>query len=467
MIAKTLAGRIDITLGLTVASHIVGILLPLSTESTLLKATIAFAAVLAFIERFVIHSGMHARKQKKGRKTTSKEEGAGEHRPPTSSSSTDDGDDDEAGTRRIAANAVAIVRRLSVLVFVQLVLDGLQPKHTRTAENVILDIRENAESFSLFSHIPLTVWPMVESFVTMLLAILILTFISRMITLQLFSSSSTFSALSSTDNEDDDDDHETNHGNSNNNLPELERLLYSIQYLFADNVALLFQDHRIKRLIGFAGAVGIAKLSEMANSSNNNNGSNGDSSDPNDGDYFLGAPHVWFSGIAMGWVNLSVQILIPDARWSTSPWIEMITALGAAVMLQAMQSVFNGVDILQGYLEWHLSVVLDRIAQAEGLDTLNVVVVCAAIIWILRPSPVTTLFQNQEKDYVGHGTTIAKPSKTLVNIATLLLVNTIAKSVMQYATDNSVADNITIIMIGIIFTRGAVKIYSSMQEKLE
>ena len=223
-------------------------------------------------------------------------------------------------------------------------------------------------------------------------------------------------------------------------IPEIDRLLLGIQYAFADTVKLFLVDQRVRNVLAFAGIVGLKPLtSKMRNADGSQT-----------------AVSVWTSGIAMAWVNLVVGIIIPDGRWSVAVYVEAVTAMSMAVLLQALSGALSGLVSLQGYVEWHLSNVFARGMQSAGIDQLDVMIASGTILAVLYVAKVVMARR--------HAETAEKTSAvdTLVNIATLMVVNTTARALMDYIRNRAVVDSLSVIAATIVLAKAFVHIFSVM-----
>ena len=382
MLLNSLGSKVDITLSLTIASQVVSTLDSRIERGLLLKGTVAIASILAFLNSMVTGRGV-----------------GGKLETPA----------------HVAVNAIQLFRRLTVLVFVQLVLDEIRVKHGRSPDEIFRDFQvgtaRDTGSFALLGAIPLSLMPFLISFVISSIAIIAATFLARVVSV-----------------------------GGMGNVAELDRLLFSIQFMFADTVALLLIDERIKYVVALVGLLALGKLSEYMSIELTQ----------------YKASRVWFSGIAMAWVNVTVQIIVPDTKWSTSVWIETGTAVALAVLLQVLHHIIPALSTLQGYIEWHLSNILYNAAIAEGARAFDVVLVSAMVLVLFR-----VLQKLAERAY-GE-TTLAL--HTVVNICTLIIVNTLVRWIMQYVTHHSVLDSLTVILVTIVLGRTVVEIFTSLTVK--
>ena len=95
-------------------------------------------------------------------------------------------------------------------------------------------------TFTFFAYIPLSVWPLVESFAISSVLIVASSFVAQVISPQ-------------------------NSGDSKETVPEIERLLFSIQYSFADVITALIVDPRIHYVLALIGFVGLKPLTDLVN----------------------------------------------------------------------------------------------------------------------------------------------------------------------------------------------------------
>lgn len=390
MILDSLGSRLDITLSLTIAREVVGLLDSEFNRTLVLKGFVTMAIFLALWEKWLR-------------------------------------EDDTS----VWMNMVRILRRLSVLVFVQILLDGVQPKMGRPGADLFADLerQEGREPMSLFSYIPLSVWPLVESFVMSSILIICVTFTARVVSGSGIARQGP--SVQQMRNKDDKDETQ---------IPELERLLFCVQYSFADTVALLMVDPRIQRVIAFMGFIGLKPLTDIMNRPSKSTSA------------------VLVSGVSMAWVNLVVQLIVPDGRWSMSVHMEVVATLGLATLIQALQGSLPGIAALQGYIEWHLSNVF-----AGGMERVHVnewdIIIVSAISYVTLTGINTLIANEKASDPVA---TI----QTLRNISTLMFVNTFARAVMNFIHSHALMDSVTVIVLVIVFGKAIVHAYHELAHKV-
>lgn len=393
MIIDNLASKIDVTLSLTVANNIVVSLSPGIEKNVLLKST----AVIAIILTLTFDSNA------KKNATLVKEE----------------------DQRETSVGIVHITRRLSILAFIQLAMSVISPEtHTLSSADTNPLYRG-----APFLHVPHSIIPVVESFTIASLAIIMVTLVARMI------SSLGTGRRPIVENNDNRD-----------KLAELDRMLLSIQYMFADIVSGLFHDSSIKRILAFIGMVSLSKLVEYTRGNSNQSGA-----DQSDTKY--NASQIWFSAIFMAWVNISMQLIIPQLQWSStvSVVLEIITGVSVVLLGGALKTIVPGVQSLHGYLEWNLSNIIAGAAIAQGTTFFEIILASGISIWFFSffGAIINYLFG---KSLTG--------SDVLVSISTIILVNNSVQLVISYIKSSTSIDQITVIFITIIMGRAIMEIIS-------
>lgn len=121
------------------------------------------------------------------------------------------------------------------------------------------------------------------------------------------------------------------------NIPELDRIISSIQFLYADAVSNVIIDDRIRTIIAFAGVVFITPIAHAV--------ALGSGITPSTGT--VSSYRILMTGITMAWVNILVQIIIPDRIWSASTAIDFATALTMSLIIQAMKKSIPGLESIQ------------------------------------------------------------------------------------------------------------------------
>lgn len=186
--------------------------------------------------------------------------------------------------------------------------------------------------FSPFSRIPLDALPAVEVFIFSSLTIVLVASVVR---------------IYSSRRHDAVDGSQQQQG--------MDNILSGVKYAFADSASGMILDSRIKHMLAFAGVVFLDRLS------------NASCDDSSDTDY---SPTSFLkSGIAMAWVNLVVELVLPRGdSGAYSSVLQITAALCAALLISSMRrggkGGGSGVSTIHGYLEWNVSNIVVGVLRA-------------------------------------------------------------------------------------------------------
>lgn len=268
-------GKIEVSLTLTVANSISDAFRDLTDDLTLLKASLMIAAVASL--------------------------------SPSATS----------WVPRTIQTVLEVSRSIAVVISVRIILSMVQPKVSdRTPKSIIMDLRATTEP----GELPLSVWPLFGAFVASSLTIVASSFVARV-----SHSIISFVLVEEKQRRRIDDRRTISSMN-----PEVMRVVYSIQYTFADTIPQIFVDARIRMIVSFVGAVFITPIGGLMDALNSD-------------DKELSALSMWVGGASMAWMNMVVSMVIPaDSGWSASSPFDIMTALSLSVLLQAIQSLIPG-----------------------------------------------------------------------------------------------------------------------------
>lgn len=229
-----------------------------------------------------------------------------------------------AGPDSILGGIMAMVRRICVLVCTQLALDSVRPSHARPGPYIIADMRLAGSR-----GVPLSVWPLVEPVFSSSIVVVLVSFLSRVMT-----------------------------GFPSRGdrilVPEVDRLLSSVKWMFADTVGAFFIDEGVRWNIAVLGVFVVGRVSYYADMGG------------------AQAMQIWCSAIAMTWVNIIIGMVASDEVSPNNAAVDLVTALCLVICMHALRDAVQGVSSLQGYVEWHLSAVLlstSRVHHVSFLDT--------------------------------------------------------------------------------------------------
>jgi hypothetical protein len=205
---------------------------------------------------------------------------------------------------------------------------------------------------------------------------------------------------------------------------ELDKLLYSLQTIFADMFVDIINDPDVLKIITFIGFVLPSILSYMMNFPRNN---------------IFG---ILFGALGMAWVNILVTVIVPTSQWSSSTIINAGTALALAAILYAFTPIFPGLRVLQGYFEWNISNIIIEETSNDGMTAVETILV----------SSIVLVISNFLNTLSKHTDTKISALDTISNIMTIVILSTTASICMQtmsrisYITENMMVSIVIIIL---------------------
>lgn len=237
-----------------------------------------------------------------------------------------------AGPDSILGGIMALVRRICVLVCTQLALDSVRPSHARPGAHLIADMRLSGSR-----EVPLSIWPLVEPVFSSSIVVIVVAFLSRVMT------------------------GFPGHGDKTL-VPEVDRLLSSVKWMFADTVGAFFVDDGIRWNIAVLGVFVVGRVSYYADMGGKQ------------------ALQIWCSAIAMTWVNIIIAMVASDEVSPNNAAVDLVTALCLVICMHALRDAVRGVSSLQGYVEWHLSAVLLSTSRAHHVSLLDTALLSASLM---------------------------------------------------------------------------------------
>ena len=339
MLVDSLSGRLQVTLSLTIVARVKALLLQYSSVYVILKGTVACTVIISQCQKMIDHPYVENHVENNQLKI-------------------------------ILVDLLDLFKSLASLLVVQLALASIAPSSSSSAGwgsggdfAQQLHVSRDSAGLSIFSHISLSIWPMIESFVLSSVTIVCMTSAVRM-------------WLHTT---------ATSDGQKRaGGLPQtMARVFTSVQYSFADSVSGMVTDPTTQRLIGIAGMIFFPNLVAR--------------SDAVAADASVSSVRVWTESVCMAWMNIVVQLVLPAQNWNASSVpVEICTVLATAVILQSAQIIVPELQTLQGYLEWTVAAVIMSRA-AEQVQS------CSSNILESRKSCLYFLIHSQRRD--GRGST--------------------------------------------------------------
>lgn len=247
--------------------------------------------------------------------------------------------------------------------------------------------------------------------------------------------------------------------------PELARIQYSLQYTYADAVAGLLVDPRVRWVAAVAGAALV-----VARPSAPNPPPTPPPGRPRQAEYWRHAAGVWLEGVAMAWVNVVVGLIAGPG--GISSLAETVPLLSAACLIQAAHEAVPSLEPVQGYVEWNVATI---IIGAIGLPSVGDYVAMLAAgslgAFIVRSLVPRALVAPPAKPpppppgpLAGGGGArggARAPGEVLVGVGTLVLVNGSAQWLMQAISLASPVDTLVVVGVAIVLTRGAERAQSA------
>jgi hypothetical protein len=207
---------------------------------------------------------------------------------------------------------------------------------------------------------------------------------------------------------------------------ELDKLLYSLQTIFADMFTDVVNDSEILKIITFIGFVLPSILSYMMNFPRNN---------------IFG---VLFGALAMAWINILVTVIVPTSQWSSSTVINAGTALALAAILYAFIPIFPGLRVLQGYFEWNISNIITEEAGNDGMTDIEKILIGSIVL-------IASILLNRLSK---HTNTEFSALNTIGNIMTIVILNTAANMCMKMMSKiTNITENMMVAIVMIIFAQ--------------
>jgi len=146
--------------------------------------------------------------------------------------------------------------------------------------------------------------------------------------------------------------------------PELERIAYATQYMFADAILPLILVLRIERLTALLGFIGIQLLSIK----------------DTDSDRFgESAYSIFIKGLTMAWVSLLVKLLIPSDQYQYSEYVSIVTALMLAVFLAVICRHVKVLQNIISYVEWSIANTVREVFSKLLYQYTDILVVSAVV----------------------------------------------------------------------------------------
>lgn len=248
-------------------------------------------------------------------------------------------------THSLVAEITALMRSISLLVTTRIVLDKVGVQRDRSTADVVADIRVNiSERGSIeWGRVPLTLVHVVESFTLSAMLIIFIVMLCNLL----------------------------RGGDRRLNLvvPEIDRIIYGVQYMFADTVGGLFTDPVIQRSVVFLGILGVQRIAQYSQGEGRT------------------TPEMFLHSLAMAWTNVVVQWCVTQNSSPNSVLLDLVTTITLALVIQMVCLWLPGASVLRGYVEWHISSVLMVMLRFNAADPADVMILSLSVMsffWVCQ-----------------------------------------------------------------------------------
>lgn len=165
----------------------------------------------------------------------------------------------------------------------------------------------------------------------------------------------------------------------------------------------------------------------------------------------------WLSSMAMAWVNLIVQMVVPEKKIILSSGAEIITSLTMAMTLRSLQELAPGLAYLQGYVQWHISNSIMDTMREQGWTYLETLVLCCIAHVCLRAGSLFWVINSKISPFV-----------LIMDVFTLVVVNCSVQIVMEYITATQLSSGIVpVLIVAVVLVRTAIKIRSQFANNMQ
>lgn len=248
-------------------------------------------------------------------------------------------------THSLVAEITALMRSISLLVTTRIVLDGIGVKGGRSTADIFADVRVavSGQRSLGWGGVPLTVVEVVEPFVLSSAMIILIVMLCNI----LRGGNRPVSSV----------------------VPEIDRIVYGVQYMFADAVGGLFTDPVLQRNIVFLGMLGLQRIAQYSRAEGTT------------------TPGMFLHALAMAWTNVVVQWCVTENSSPGGVLTDLVATVCLALVIQMVCSWLPGAAVLRGYVEWHLSSVLMAMFQFNAADPTDVIVLSLSVMtffWVCQ-----------------------------------------------------------------------------------
>lgn len=295
-------------------------------------------------------------------------------------------------SKSTVSDTFALVRRVVVLVLTTLVVKGVSP-----TTNEVMGTRYQFSYEDRDGNISMAVWPIIERFLLSSILVIVAAFLSKQI-------------------------------NRRGESLEMDRIMNSIQWIYADSLGSILTNTRVKTDFVIVGFIIMPQLLEITDSSSTA------AAVPD-------ALDIWKQSLAMAWTNAIIGLVIPDTISVSNSGCDLVTILALACGLRAMgDKLIRGMGHIQWYIHWRISNIVIVSLMEQGARPFDIFLGFATILLAVPVIErwVIVLQQPDQDKYKVSGL------ETVRSIAATCLANSFSMVWMNTLRSLGAADNIAV-----------------------
>lgn len=245
---------------------------------------------------------------------------------------------------------------------------------------------------------------------------------------------------------------------------ELQQVVRSVQFAFADTATSLLSEPRAATLLAVAGLMCMPLLRDLQAGAQ---------------PVQAGIRPLVVGGLSMAWINVVVGTLTSGASEGGGAGgaglvgiiTNSVTSLAVALLFQSACNILPGTEVLQSYLEWSVANSVSGAVQVwgnrQGLLYLGLLSFAVAMI----APQLAELWGLLAAGGRGGGASAALSSKvstrdTVVHVASTVGVNSMTKYVVDTIAAQSTLDTIVATVAGIVGARNVLHVYTHVAKTL-
>jgi hypothetical protein len=297
-------------------------------------------------------------------------------------------------SKSTVSDTFALVRRVVVLVLTTLVVKSVSPTNHQILGPGYQFSYEDRDG-----NISMAVWPIIERFLLSSILVIVAAFLSKQV-------------------------------NRRSRSIEMDRIMNSIQWIYADSLGSILTNRRVQRDFVIVGFIVMPQLLEISGSQL--------SSDAPD------ALDIWKQSLAMAWTNAIIGLVIPDSISVSNSGCDLVTILALACGLRAMgEKLIRGMGHIQWYIHWRISNIVILSLVEQGARPFDIFLAFATILFMI-PVAERWIVVFQRPSQVEKERFKVSGLETINSIAATCLANSFSMVWMNTLRSLGAADNIAV-----------------------